>query len=411
MAFFSFFAACRFFFGPGSWLLAGSMMTLVALTWPPLEPMGTYMSIGQSFAPSAAAMFAGLLVLGCGWSESQCPGIGPGRLLVGLVLLCVSLWVNIGMFLTALPLTLGACFFKIRSRPGGWRQARNLLLAVGFVVLALAVNLTLTSYYNKQYSAHDYSILPVSLWPESLACLAANFIVVFYPHTTKNIIFLCMAAVSCIPLFTLWIDAKDSVSPMHAVRWALCLVFLAAMANYIFYGTNAWVRINHYEGRYLVMVYFLMTCFLCGSTAIASRLLSDRGRTLVLLALIVIIPLISWKSYGFPAVSMLEMGLEQRFGQFADEVLGCRCTHVAGTYWKVWPIVFYSNVKLHRNGGGEVWGVSYRSDNTAGLWTDRVKRPWRVCAFRGDPQADEYILQFGLMQAERVEIDGPLFEH
>lgn len=73
MAFSSFFAACRFFFGPGSWLLAGALMTLTALIWPPVEPMGAYMSIGQSFAPSAAMLFAGLLVLGRGWSESSCP--------------------------------------------------------------------------------------------------------------------------------------------------------------------------------------------------------------------------------------------------------------------------------------------------------------------------------------------------
>lgn len=327
------------------------------------------------------------------------------------MLLCVSFWVNIGMFLTALPLAFGACSHASSSSSSGWRRTRSTLVALGIVVLALAVNLTLKFYYAEQFSAHDYSVLPVSLWPEALARLAANFKMVLYSHAEKNIFFACIAVASCATFFAPWRAKMGGGSPCAALWRASFLIGLAAITNYLFYGTNSWVRINHYEGRYLLMVYFLATCLLFGATAAALKLILGRGVLFVGLALIALIPFVSVKSYGYPAMDMFEMALEKRFGPFADKVVECRCTHVAGTYWKVWPVVFYSNVKLYRAGGGMVWGVSYRSDNTAGLWIDQVKDPWRVCALRGDPQADSYITRFGLAQAERVEIDGPSFEH
>jgi hypothetical protein len=335
VSFFSFFAACRFFFGPRTWLLAGSMMALITLVWPPVEPMGSYMSIGQSFAPSAAALFAGLLVLGGGWSEGRSSAPGPCRMLAGLVLLCLSLWVNIGMFLTALPLAFGSYFLGPHSGQGRCRQARHTFLIVGFVVLALAVNLALKDYFAKQYSTHDYSLLPFSLWHEALASLAANFMMVFYSNVERNVVLICVAVASCVCIIAMGFVVRGGSSLLNELFWAAGMSCLAALSNYIFYGTNAWVRINHYEGRYLLIVNFLLMCILCGAAAAAPMLLPKKARNILAVTFVILIPLVSLKSYGIPSVDRLEGGLEERFGAFADKVLDCGCTHVAGTYWKV----------------------------------------------------------------------------
>lgn len=414
LAFSSFFAACRFFFGKADWLAAGTAMTLVALLWPPAEPRGDYMSIGQSFAPSAALLFAGLPLLGIGRDTPAGAPAKPVRMLAGFGLLCASFWVNLAMFFTALPLALGSCVLGRAPGSGGpeWgRRVRRALWAGGLTVLALAVNLLLMRIFAARYATADYGYLPLPLWPEALAAIAAHFVALFYANPGRNAVLAGLALASGAALFRLWRQTASSRPEIVPFLAAACLVVAASLANYMGYGTNAWVRINHYEGRYLSMVQFLATCLVCGAVAMALRLVLGERLQILTIALVVLIAPVSVGSYGVPSPARLEEALDKRLGVYAARILELGCTHVAGDYWKVWPLVFHANVLRHGQGGRPLWGVSYRSENTADIWAERVAGPWRVCTLRGDAQADAYLEQFRLTEIERVEMDGPHFAH
>ncbi len=44
---------------------------------------------------------------------------------------------------------------------------------------------------------------------------------------------------------------------------------------------------------------------------------------------------------------------------------------IGGNYWVVWPAVFHANLTQYRRGGPAVYGFTYRSAATDGLWMTR----------------------------------------
>ena len=89
---------------------------------------------------------------------------------------------------------------------------------------------------------------------------------------------------------------------------------------------------------------------------------------------------------------------ESKVGRYSDDVLAADCTHLAGSYWKVWPTVLH--VKMLRHAAGrdaDLWGITFRSTPTREQALAASDRPTRICMLPGVDQRRVESYGFGTL--------------
>jgi hypothetical protein len=203
-----------------------------------------------------------------------------------------------------------------------------------------------------------------------------------------------------------------------AFAWRAALVLVgAAAANFAFWSTRQWVQFNFCNWRYAHPAAFLLQAapaILAVAPIYAAG--RERCRRLSLLAAPLLLLVALWQ-YHTPSLTRIHRDLDRTLGPCTADVLDARCTHVAGNYWHVWPVVFHANLTLReRHDPRTIWGISFRSVATRCLWQDLPVEELRVAVPVGDrarallplpvddmAEAESYLKGMGLPPLEVIE--------
>lgn len=242
--------------------------------------------------------------------------------------------------------------------------------------------------------------LPFDTWLPTLEGLIANTWVHMNSHT--NVLFLVTAA--CAGL--LWVVIPTfRHRAVNAFQVAAALT-VAAIVILLFMATRIHVRDNECAFRYAVQATLFLEIGLVSIIVGPPYLAAGRfGRQLISVGAVIGFVAAMVVGYGFPSFSavradltiMLPPGTEQTRSLSAAEVIDERCTHVAGDYWQVWPVVFQANLTMaDRHMHRLVWGVTLRSTPTQACWNQIPLREMRVAVPPGpDPAAIQYLRDYG----------------
>lgn len=385
------------------YLLAG---TLSAVAFLGLAPVGWF------FGFTALTFYGVWLALGLGalvmTEAREDQPIRRWRWLTALGLLLLAHWVYSAAALLLGPLVFMRFLFcgpKTKSSPDqrlqdslvmkGWKPTtwiRKLLkteVASHMLLLGLGFALSLLFHYlATRHSTYrtNLSRLPASQWPNTWAHLFQNGWSSLEPHHWSYF----LGGTAFAGLIQLGVPARRQRAGL-ALRAAIA-VGTAATLYLLFMGTRQWMVLNNYNNRYTYPSLFLMQ----GALAILamghlppaiSRILSQRGHLLAAPGLLIA----AFTSFDFPSVKTVHNDLDRTVGVRTADILDARCTHVAGSYWKVWPAVFHANMVLRDNGESRtVWGVTLRSESTCAQWQHLPLEDLRVAVPVDDGAPAEY---------------------
>jgi hypothetical protein len=206
-----------------------------------------------------------------------------------------------------------------------------------------------------------------------------------------------------------------------STAWRAAVVYLgAALAIGFFMATRQWVVTNLYHFRFLLVpALFTQAALLAVAVAACAGrwpdVLSRRGLPLGVATVVLALT----ASLGTPSLARLRGGLAQwglsedaeqcprniRSDIHTDDVLATHTTHIAGTYWRVWPAVFRANLALYEQAAQRVvWGVTLKSTPTSDLWKTIPRSQMRVAVYApGDEEADKHLTAFGFLPLAPVE--------
>ena len=164
----------------------------------------------------------------------------------------------------------------------------------------------------------------------------------------------------------------------------LCLLAPAA-AELLALGTSSWVHLNDLTIR------FLCCGLLSAGMALPALLAVLRPRRSAAVAADRQCPGPRGAGAGglaalrSAAPAAARAAFDRHVGPAAPALVAAGCTHVLGSYWRVWPAALRADQILWERGlKGQVWGITTRSRPTRDLWEPRSWTAARVGVIRND---------------------------
>jgi len=325
----------------------------------------------QPYPQATVLALGGLAVLG---DCRRAGRIGGGALLIGL-----AFWVSPSLVfwllsLMALRWVLG--LGETNPHPG---RSRGLsirrLLPFALVGAAFVASVLATRF--APWGGTDLGAAKVAAWPHAWGALAAG------EARFLGIPLGLAAAVLAGCAFA----ARRSARARLAAATGLCLLGSTA-AELLALGTSQWVHLNEMAIRFFSCG--LLSAGMALPAMAAVLLLEGRPRRHRLgnvLALAALVPA-AWFRFGPPSPAAARAAFDRHVGHAAPAVVAAGCTHVLGSYWRVWPAVLAADQILWERGETrQVWGITTRSRPTRDLWEPRSWTAARVGVIRNDAVA------------------------
>jgi len=161
---------------------------------------------------------------------------------------------------------------------------------------------------------------------------------------------------------------------------AAAAVIVAAIVFVLFVGTRRWVGKMSFSAHYLMPVAFMlqMGLVLIAVAPLCAALPARRRKILQLLTAPALL-LAAVFNFGSPSLQKVREGFDRRFGKYSADLVAGRATHLAGSYWVVWPAVFHANLILHEQGSPcMIWGLTYRGEVTQSDWLNIAPEDLRI---------------------------------
>jgi hypothetical protein len=293
------------------------------------------------------------------------------RLIGGLALLGLALWVNVSNVVIGAVAVAAWPASLIVNLP---RRAGALAL-VGVVAAALL-------YVSVHFPGSDFrELLPVSDWAASLRLLLANVTLTI----RETVAFTTIAAAAVYQAFRF---RKQAYSPAHAiVCGALCQIVVTAGSK--------WVAQNAHDARYIAgpMFIVLAASVLTLSRPVAAGFEKAAGSatatSVCCLSLVVIVT----QTFGFPSKGEAINYIKKAMADIPGPPPEVSCTHIIGSYWYVWEKVFEERL---RTGQRSLWPVSHRSDALRDQWTAIPIERRKYCGLCADAQIEYMRVQEGV---------------
>jgi hypothetical protein len=415
----------RYLLRRSAWPAAGAAAVALFLLVVPTSSRFVF-TFGQPHYPVALALGLGALVL---LEDFGAPGRSWSRLAAAAVLMLLAHWVNSAtmVFLGPLIVLRGVFLGRAGGEPTASRRWPSLLRGeTAWALAALAVgcagNFALQSRLPVAEDPATRGLLRVAEWPAAVRHLACN---VWAAVVDKNWVLHddstdfraawaqsargpVLAAVAGGAALLLLAPAvrRRAAGP---VRAALVLA-AASVLSALVLSSLQWVRNNHFHCRYgTPAVFFLLTALAAVAAAPLSAALAGKARALLGSAAVLSLFAAAAAGYGPPSLRRVRADLDDLRGLAANppgyireraaEVLAAGCTHLAGRYAAVWPVIFQANLELYEHGSDRVvWGVAGRCLPTWDEWGRMAPEDLRVAVLREgeglDPEGEFYLHGF-----------------
>ncbi len=344
------------------WIVAGSAAaTLFLLTGSEPWRFNLLTTFGP-FAHGLGITAAGAAVIIAG------ERLGRRRLLLGTLLLVLGEWVYTAAAFLLIPALVLRGWLARADRPLATRSLICAALTAG--ALLLSVTFSATAPVRMKYAT-----LPVLEWlgcwiglvenaggegllgPRQVAMLSILFV--------AGVVTLAVRRGRSAPEYGAWLPL---------VAGALVLVGMM--------GTINWTQSQGLAGRYslgsvvaldVAAVAFAAAALIGGVSESARRRVSMAALASLLAAALVL--------YHPSSPSQARRDLDPAAGARTAEVIDAGITHVAGSYWTVWPTVYHANLVLFERGSRRrIWGIAHRASPTADRWARIPLADWRVAA-------------------------------
>ena len=352
------------------WVAAGGIAaTLFFLT----EPEIWRFNLVTTFSPQGhglGIMAAGVAVLLAG------ERLRPTRLVAGAALLVLGAWVNTSTAFILIPAIL---LRGLLSQPeaeqagpaSGGKSARTLVAAT-LASLAFLASMGLSALAPVR---QKYAVLPVTEWPGCWAGLVRNahgegLVGAWHLGALGGLVAVGVAA----------LVARRRAS-RRAVA-ALVPITLGAVTLVAVLGTLNWTKFQSLAARYSLGAVVALDVAVAGFAAVALLdALSERARRRLSALTLAGFAAVCLFLYFPPSPARVRLDLERTLGARTAEVINAGVTHVAGSYWTVWPTVYHANLVLYEQGSDrKIWGIAHRAAPTADRWARIPLADWRVAA-------------------------------
>ena len=372
----SFLAAARWAFGRERWHLLG---LLAAALWVGLMPLvRSYEFLGHH--PYALSMLLGFSALAVEEGEGRRAFRWPAA----AALMLLSHWVSSAMFVFLVPAALGKAVALAVGRRGDERRAplgrglREAGWSLGGGAAARAFNQL--AGIKRTTALHP---VPLEDWPRAWAELGRHL---WADQAPQWLFWVCLAA-----------GVAGAVAVARSPRWRreaadparIGLGLLAGSAGYFLVAA---VQAHVVESlsliRYLYPALPLLELSLLAPAVLPlAQALDGRAfRAACALAAAGVLGGSAW-TFGAPAPGSIRTDLEA-VSPVTAEVIALRCTHVAGSYWTVWPAVVMANAELYRRGEHrQVFGIAERAAVTLDLATAVRPEDVRIAVALDDAEA------------------------
>lgn len=248
----------------------------------------------------------------------------------------------------------------------------------------------------------DFGGLPVDQWWRSLRELCAGSWRGLSPQWWPLCLAACGAGGAIVGLLP---AARCGAKPW---RGAAALTG-AACAVGAFLATRHWAGANGYNFRFLLVpALFVQAALIALAVGPLAALRPSIGNRLGTVLMAAVVLLSAAYVFGRPSLDRVRRQIAGAAGATGEspprdirttEVVASGCTHVAGDYWKVWPMVFRTNLALFESGERRsVWGITERSGPTSRYWTRLPRSQVRVAVAAGDDEpAQVFLARYGLL--------------
>lgn len=374
------FCTARFLFGSRYAFATGALSTLGYLALLNQTSLYEYLGPSQPYAPALGLAFAGLCFFEAGgtpsWACCLCR-------LAGVALIAVGFWVTPSLIVTLGPLVvlrdvLGLREKEPRRRYLGIAIRTWSILGILICCFALSSSLTLLAPVH----AH-MSFTPVTEWLPAMHRLGNNFIKKLAP----GILPIVYAGFSLFGVVLLCLK-KDSKGLRIIGAASLCIVPVV-LCEFFFVSITMHAAQNGYAGRYLLASRNLLFIMCSFSVLVAFSnslpIMYERFNRIAPIGLGIVLVLATVLRFGLPSAPAAREAVLRTIPDLEPQITRAGCTHLAGDYWKVWPLVWRILLERHERGEPDVvWGLAGRSENTAPLWSNIPWHEMRICGLKDD---------------------------
>jgi hypothetical protein len=270
---------------------------------------------------------------------------------------------------------------RIRTEGGTELVLLALAFGVGLILMTLCPD-------------HQLDVRGVSAaqWPDAWQRFAVTTWNALAPHHWPfGLVLTAGAGMAC------WWLPQVRRHAMAGVRAAGALAAAGVIFG-LYMGTTLWVQSDCDARYWMPAVFLLQAALVVLAVAPVCSTLGRRFSSGLNLLVAPSLLLAASYSYGLPSLVGVRADLDRRWGALAHEVVGARCTHVAGDYWTVWPLVFSaSQILAERGEDRPVWGITYRCGPTQPFGVQTPRDQLRVAVMVGERQkADPWLAGYGL---------------
>jgi len=386
------FLASRYLYRDHTWPLIGFASSILFFLVAPLYFQWMYLSTWTVYAPSLPLAFTALLLVIPTEGQSR-PKIW--KLLVALALVALAAWVNSAMAFLLVPLVGATGLFRWLSdsaRPRvSYRNPHLVELVLSAFLLISGTAFAIATQKIKALAPYPTTWVQfpaAAEWPDLATMMATGFWSDIEPVEWAGTMVVSLAIACGFLLFSNYRRITLQSLALVLLTFVAVVVY-AALMGVLFKGR--W----RYGIPGIMLLHIAVIASFVRPWASQSNPLRIRqlmyGACVLLVGAVLV-------AHSYPSLARVRADLDQipagsktgsTAGARADALIESNATHVAGSYWDVWPAVFLANVKLaERDEKRTIWGLTHRAWPTERSWSSVPRDRIRIASFPDDPGMD-----------------------
>lgn len=371
----------RFIYGAKYGLAVGAAAGLVIVSGPARSTdIMSYATPGQPYAVALAFCYGGMCLLELASFRNFVKAV------LGLLLIAAAVWLCPTVALNAVPIAFAKAFLDTQlERSLGLRArfrsaVRTALPLVSAVTVSVILSTAFTMSAASSEGARLTALLSPREWIDKNAFVAVarelNWFLKPVPYSAAFIGGLYILAI----IITIAVRSKLA---RRLVLGGAAILLAGIVSEMLVLSTMRYIADSGFHGHYLFSCLLLLLIIPCAAIVIPA--LEAGWQRRLEPALLGCLVAAAVASYGWPSLSGLRASLDAACGRYTGLILANGVTHIAGSYWTVWPAVFHANLSLYERGSDrKVWSLTDRTVGIRRLWDTFDDRRNLIAALPGD---------------------------